>query len=243
VNVISSLDWFFSEVDRGVILEDDCIPEDTFFKYASNALSFIESESRIWFCSGYRPEIEIFKEFDYSVCSLPMNWGWGTTRTKWNEIRNLLNLETKEGLFSSFLKGPSHVYWNIGNRRIQNGWVDAWDTSFAFLMKFNDRLTLLPNLNMINNVGNDEHASNTRNASNFLNSKTYVWNENKIMINYEATKKVDREINRCMIGIRRSHQILPIIKFGIQKVFGQHKNLGKLNSRLLLVKQEELFNL
>lgn len=243
VNVISSLDWFYSEVNRGVILEDDCVPEDTFFEYAVSALSFIESESRIWFCSGYRPEIEHLEEMGYSLCSLPMNWGWGTTSRKWGEIRNLLEIETNESLLTSFFKGPSRVYWNIGHRRIQNGWVDAWDTSVAFLMNVANRSTLLPNLNLINNVGNDEHASNTKHASSFLNSKTYVWNQKSIVIDYKDIKSIDREINRDMVGIRRKHQILPIIKFVTQKFFRLHKNLGKLNSRLDAVKQEELFNL
>ena len=243
VNVISSLDWFFSEVDRGVILEDDCIPEDTFFEYALSALSFIESESRIWFCSGYRPEIKLLEEMNYSLCSLPMNWGWGTTSRKWSEIRNLLDLEINEGLITSFFKGPSRVYWNIGHRRIQNGWVDAWDTSVAFLMNLANRSTLLPNLNLINNVGNDEHASNTKHASNFLNSKTYIWNQKRIVIDYKEIESIDRVINQDMVGIRRRHQIIPIIKFVTQKFFGLHKNLGKLNSRLDEVKQVELFNL
>lgn len=232
VNVITALDWFFSNNINGVVLEDDCIPHKDFFKYSLSALDFIKDHESIWFFSGFRPLLREIEHIQYSLCRLPLNWGWGTTREKWVEIRKLLSEGRFENLFLSFLFGPSRVYWNIGYRRIINGWVDAWDTAVTFLMVKENKFTLLPNCNLVTNVGNDQFALNTKKGTVFLNSATVSWDRNRICINSENYRVVDRSIYKKMIGIRKSHIILPIIKYAIQKLFRFHNNYGFLSLRL-----------
>jgi hypothetical protein len=236
VNVITALDWFFSNNINGVVLEDDCIPHKDFFKYSVRALDFIENYDSIWSFSGFRPLLKEIDEIQYSLCALPLNWGWGTTREKWIEIRRLLTEQRVENIFLSFLFGPSRVYWNIGYRRIINGWVDAWDTAVAFLMIRENKFALLPNCNLVSNVGNDKFALNTKKETVFLNSTTVSWNRMKISVDPKNFPVVNRSIYKKMVGIRRVHIILPILKYAIQKIFKFHNNYGFLSLRL------EIFN-
>ena len=232
VNVITALDWFFSNNVKGAVLEDDCIPHKDFFKYSLKAIEFIKDNDSIWFFSGFRPVLKEIEEIEYALCALPLNWGWGTTQNKWIEIRSLLTRRRIESLYRSFMLGPSRVFWNIGYRRIINGWVDAWDTAIAFLMVQQNKFTLLPNCNLVSNVGNDKFALNTKQATVFLNSKTLTWNKKEISINGEDSHIMNKIIHKKMVGIKTSHAILPIIKYRIQELFRFHDNNGLLSVRL-----------
>lgn len=232
VNVISSLDWFFSENEFGIILEDDCIPHVDFFTYATHALEFIAKNPDIWFFSGFRPQIEELGFSSYGLCKIPLNWGWGTTAVKWNEIRKLLSLQESENLIRSFFRGPSTVYWNVGFRRSLLGWVDTWDTAIAYLMVKNCKFTLIPNKNLICNVGNDFYASNTKRESVFLNSKVEDWDKSIIRLSEKESNGINTILHRKMIGIKWQHILLPIIRFQIQRLFRSHKSLGELTLRL-----------
>lgn len=232
VNVISSLDWFFSENELGIILEDDCVPHNDFFTYSKYALKYIANEPEIWFFSGFRPQIEALKSRSYGLCQVPLNWGWGTTAVKWREIRALLLITESENLFRSFFKGPSAVYWNIGFRRCLLGWVDTWDTAIAYLMIKNRKFTLIPNVNLISNVGSDSFASNTKQESLFLNSQVFDWDNSLIQICTKEFDNINFGLNKEMIGIKWRHILTPIIKFQMQRLFKLHKSLGELTCRL-----------
>ena len=232
VNVISSVDWFFSENECGIILEDDCIPHIDFFPYAAEALKFISDDPDVWFFSGFRPQIKELESSSYGLCQLPLNWGWGTTAAKWNDVRRLLVAQNSENLICSFFRGPSMVYWNVGFRRSLLGWVDTWDTAIAYLMVKNRKFTLIPNTNLIRNVGNDSFASNTKKESVFLNSKVEGWDESKISIIQSNAQKINSGLNKKMIGIKWRHILSPIMRYQIQKLFNLHKSLGELESRL-----------
>lgn len=232
VNVITALDWFFANNVKGIVLEDDCIPHEDFFAYSLSAFEFMKNNDSVWFFSGFRPLLKEIEETQYALCKLPLNWGWGTTQEKWIEIRSLLSTKRFENLFLSFLFGPSRVYWNIGYRRIINGWVDAWDTAIAFLMVKENKFTLLPNCNLVSNIGNDKFALNTKYETIYLNSATTSWDQKKIVINYEYSREVNKCLQKNMIGIRASHAIIPIIKYVIQKLFRYHNNYGSLSLRL-----------
>lgn len=233
VNVISSVDWFLSENEFGIILEDDCIPHADFFSYAVEAQKFISKDPDLWFFSGFRPNIKNFGSLSYSLCQLPLNWGWGTTAAKWNEIRRLLSAQNSENLFRSILRGPSMVYWNVGFRRSLLGWVDTWDTAITYLMVKYCKYTLIPNVNLICNVGNDSFASNTKKETAFLNSNVENWDRSKIEIVHWNTQEIDSGLSKEMIGIKRMHIFSPIVRFQIQRFFKMHKSLGKLESRLV----------
>jgi hypothetical protein len=232
VNVISSVDWFFSENESGIILEDDCIPHIDFFSYAVEAEKFISEDPDVWFFSGFRPQIKELESPSYGLCQLPLNWGWGTTAVKWDEIRRLLFAQNSENLICSFFRGPRMVYWNVGFRRSLLGWVDTWDTAIAYLMIKNHKFTLIPNTNLICNVGNDSFASNTKKESAFLNSKVKGWDESKIRIVQSNAQKIDSGLSKEMIGIKLRHILSPIMRFQMQRFLNLHKSLGKLESRL-----------
>ena len=99
------------------------------------------------------------------------------------------------------------------------------------------RFTLIPNCNLISNIGNDEFALNTKLETLYLNSPVFSWDQKNISVNFEGSHGVNSAIYKKMIGIRKIHRALPIIKYIFQKIFRFHDNRGSLAHRL-----EEFYN-
>jgi hypothetical protein len=232
VHVISSINWFFSQVHEGVILEDDCLPDPSFFLYAEAAMQIISMEDSIWLFSGYRPPLEGLAGVGYGLTHLPLTWGWGTSRVKWGLIEAELLESRIESLFSAFKSGKVSVFWNIGARRIRNGWVDAWDTYLAYIMRANDKRTIFPPLNLISNIGSGYLALNTIKPNKFLNTPTFSWDTGQILIDDASLLKNDECLYTEMNGIGKRHRVLPIVKYSIEVARTRYKTQTPLDSRL-----------
>ena len=82
--VSSAVDWFFSEVEEGIILEDDCLPGKDFFRYAAAALEFYRHDPTVMHINGsvfknYAPD-ENFCAYLYRYAHI---WGWASWRRAW----------------------------------------------------------------------------------------------------------------------------------------------------------------
>ena len=50
--VVSAIDWFFQNEENGIILEDDCLPDYSFFTYCSELLDKYKDQNQIMMISG-----------------------------------------------------------------------------------------------------------------------------------------------------------------------------------------------
>jgi len=77
-----AITWFFDNVEQGIILEDDCVPDISFFNYCETLLEYYKNDERIMHITGYNPEeISHFKH-NTSYCFVPIEicWGWASWR-------------------------------------------------------------------------------------------------------------------------------------------------------------------
>ena len=83
------LDWVFSQVDRAIVLEDDCIPEPTFFPFCDELLERYAAESRIWQISGdaHTVPTPLFRGRSYDFSTWASVWGWATWADRWHAHR------------------------------------------------------------------------------------------------------------------------------------------------------------
>jgi hypothetical protein len=158
--VIKAIDWFFTQVDSGIILEDDLVVADGFFKYCTDALSKFEHEIDVWMISGS----QIFESYDFhnqlQLANYPMIWGWATWRGKWQEMRESLITPKKIGLKNIF--NHRYLFWAVGANRALSGLVDTWDTPLAFEFFKRQKLCVISPVNLVSNIGDDEVAIHTK---------------------------------------------------------------------------------
>ena len=92
-NVELGLDWVFSQVDRAIVLEDDCIPDPSFFTYADELLDRYAEEKRVWQIGGDTHLVPpaMFGDDSYGFSTWASVWGWATWADRWHDHRAEFN--------------------------------------------------------------------------------------------------------------------------------------------------------
>ena len=164
VAVSSAIDWFFENEEQGIILEDDCLPHQSFFAYCEELLEYYKNDTRIMHISGNNPLIE-YGDNSYFFSKLAHIWGWATWRRAWKYYDVNMNN------YGDFLK--DHIIkdiWTDENRQTQwlnilqdiyNGKIDTWDYQWMYVVFCQNGLCINPQKNLISNIGFGENATHT----------------------------------------------------------------------------------
>jgi hypothetical protein len=164
--VVSGLDWVFEAEDRAIILEDDCVPETSFFKFCEELLDKFEHEPKVAGIGGSNVLEEKTQSLgsDYLFSRYPAIWGWATWRRTWSRYsQNLPKTAAKEVRdYRQFSPSPSNLaYWRSKFGDVSKGVVDAWDYQLAYLSMKSEQLWVIPRNNLISNIGFGEGATHT----------------------------------------------------------------------------------
>lgn len=236
--VISAVDWFFSQVQMGVVLEDDLKISQDFLGFAEVALKKFQNDERVWMISGTQhfPNPEDGRSAIWA--NYPMVWGWASWAGKWKSMRSAL-LE-KKSLRIRHLLDIRYIFWAIGANRALAGKVDAWDTPLAFEFSTQKKLCLLPPVNLISNFGNDEMATNTRLSTRVMNQVISPLDTDILIFDKpdEFTIKLyNLLLEKHIFKIKKRHILLPYHSFLLDFIrfpYSQRRNL--LYKRLVKTK-------
>lgn len=163
----SSIDWFFENVDMGIILEDDCLPNMSFFKYSEELLNYHKDNMDIWHISGsvlYKKE-DYTPSYFYSV--YPGIWGWATWSNRWKKYNFDMNkIDVKFGEYKYYKKSRiSKSFFKEIKKKMESYEIDTWDFQWTYTIWKNNGLCITPNYNLISNIGFDNHATHTKNSN------------------------------------------------------------------------------
>lgn len=173
--VSSGIDWIFEQVEEAIILEDDCLPDPTFFKFCQEMLERYRKDQHIGMISGDNFQFgRRYGADSYYFSKYVHIWGWATWRdrwvgsydvtlAKWPRIRDEQRLEDIVG------DVREAVYWGEIFERVHRGEIDTWDYQWVFTNWVKGRLSILPAVNLISNVGFDQNATHTTGASDLAN--------------------------------------------------------------------------
>lgn len=156
-SVLTGCKFMFSIVSTGVVLEDDLDVDATFFRDISIGIDLARQDHSIWMIAGTRT-LAIDKDRSWDILNYPVAWGWGTTSTKWNEMFEALSHTQSLAQIESPSK---RGFWETGYIRAMAGNTDAWDTPLAAVMLAEKKKCLIPPVNLVTNLGFDEHATHT----------------------------------------------------------------------------------
>lgn len=164
--VSKAIDWFFSNEEMGIVLEDDCLPSQGFFKFCQDLLIRYKDDARIFLINGYNHQ-ERWKtdECDYFFSLLGGIWGWASWRRAWQhydvEIKDIDSFINIDG-FRRVL-GPS--LGKIKQDMIYNGVinknVNSWALQWGYARHKNSGLTCIPSKSLIENIGFGDNATHT----------------------------------------------------------------------------------
>ena len=168
--VSSAIDWFFENEAEGIILEDDCLPSQSFFWFCEILLDRYRNDNRVWQISGttFFPDKISMVGADYIFSRYGPVWGWASWRRAWQhydvELPNwpeMCRSEVLENVFSSPHERVTKL--RIGDKLVANK-IDTWDYQWGFVKNYSSALTILPVRNQVTNIGFGYDATHTTGA-------------------------------------------------------------------------------
>jgi len=165
--VSSGLDWVFSLVEEAIILEDDCLPHPTFFRFCDELLERYRHDDGIMMISGDNFQFGRRRSGDsYYFSRYPHVWGWATWRRSWGRCYDetmRLWPEIRDGgwLGDYFRDKDTCRFWEMLYGETYSGKINAWSPVFAFGGVVNGCLSIVPAVNLISNIGFGGGATHT----------------------------------------------------------------------------------
>lgn len=167
--VSQAISWFFSNVEAGIILEDDCVAHRSFFPYAAKLLERYRDDERVLMVSGDNFQRGRRRtEYSYYFSRYTHIWGWATWRRAWR-------LYDHEMTLWPGLRDGGWLIDILGDRKAAEYWGGIFEdtyqnrnTSWAYRWMFcawaHGGLTVLPNVNLVSNIGFGDLATHTHHS-------------------------------------------------------------------------------
>jgi hypothetical protein len=202
-------------VDEGIILEDDCLPDPTFFPFCEELLRRYRDEPRISMISGdnfqgrrrWTPDSYYFSVFHHV-------WGWASWSKRWADYQLELGdwqaFKLQNRLRTWLGSDAASDYWTTVFDSCANGALDTWDFQWAFSCWRKERLAILPSSNLVRNIGFDDRATHTHVADERMSTLSVA--TLSFPLKHPSTIQVDRAADRRserdLLGIRHRRTAL-----------------------------------
>jgi hypothetical protein len=177
--VSSAIDWFFEQVDEGIVLEDDCLPHPDFFPYCEELLERYRYDTRIMQICGLNV-LQGWKrhEYSYYFSAYGPVWGWAGWRRAWKYYdvdMKLWSSIKQEGMIEDICLDAEEMAWRQDiYEKLYKAEIDTWDLQWGFAKMFNSGLCITPAVNLISNIGFGINATHTCSGSDpFANIPTF----------------------------------------------------------------------
>jgi hypothetical protein len=171
----SGLNWAFENVEEAIILEDDCLPHPTFFRYCEELLEHYRDDERVMMISGTNLLGEWKSENQsYQFTNWGGNWGWASWRRAWRffdgELKSWPEVRDSRFLHDWFHDSELAAYWEKIFDAVYNGDVDStWDYQWLLACWIQHGLRVFPEKNLVSNIGFDSDATHTSGDSPMAN--------------------------------------------------------------------------
>lgn len=219
-NVSAAISWFFDNVEMGIVLEDDCLPDMTFFPYCRELLFRYKDDPRVMHIAGDNPlqTSKLKNNESYYFEKIQHCWGWANWARSWKYF----NLEVGDE-YKELIKTNNY----FKNKRVREDWInifeglkahkiDSWAYVWSYKVLQNNGLCINPRNNLVQNIGMDSgiHFTGTNNESDgrpAIPMEFPLVHPKKIDFNYKQIRKLQQ------IG-KDEFIIIRIIKYILKKM-------------------------
>lgn len=229
--VSQAITWFFNNEEEGIILEDDCIPNNSFFTFCDSMLQKYRDNENIMMVCGTSYQPRPLDSSSYYFSRYVHVWGWATWRRAWKlysfGLENFTDIECVKMLNKTFKAERERKMWLKNFNDILKGF-DTWDYQWMYAIWANNGICVIPWRNMISNIGFGAGATHTvsENSNQAYMKQFELFNiihPPEIILNYKADR-----FERYNILITPPYQYLKLrlritIKKFIKLVLGYKK--------------------
>lgn len=217
LRVSSGLDWVFSQVDAAIILEDDCLPNTSFFDFCDNLLDYYRDDDRVFSISGatFQPVARKIPN-SYYFSKYSHVWGWATWRRAWRfydvDMKLWESVCGEDYLNSLFSDWQTRLYWKQKFQKLYQKEIDTWDFQWIFTSFIQNALHVLPAKNLVSNIGFGKDATHTQKESKFSRRQTFdlefpLQHPEFMIRDNQADHFTDRYVYQCQLHQRILNRI------------------------------------
>lgn len=217
--VTNAIDWFFENEEQGIILEDDCLPSESFFKFCGENLNKYKFDTRIsGICgSNFNSSLNDSQVNSYFFSEILYMWGWATWKRAW-EINKIFNESFNALVEDSQINNVcynkvANKMWVQESRKAINGEIDTWDYQWLFANICDGKSAIIPRENLILNIGFDTNATHTKHV------------RKELVVN---SQQIDFPIIHPKIFVRN----LQYDSFFYKNIYGWNSFLGRVQLKL-----------
>lgn len=167
IAVTDALDWFFENEEEGIILEDDCVPTPDFFRLAEHCLDTYRDNPQVWGMTGSNTaDVTMSHDASYGFAQHSLIWGWASWADRWKQRD--YDLSTYPSPFQAGLtrNWPSrehkHAFYRHLTGMAHTGLPNTWDYPWSWTVMKNRGLWVVPNAQLVKNIGYGDDATNTK---------------------------------------------------------------------------------
>ncbi len=205
--VSQAISWFFENEPEGIILEDDCLPSQSFFWFCQELLELFRNDQQVGaICGFYSNELDYTPDASYFFSRYLRVWGWAGWRRSFEGYdSNLKNLIENNNTWQSKMFNHKDVllknYFQQMFDQVANGEIDTWDTQLQYLLWQKKQRVVVSSKNLIQNIGWTQGAhSQTKDHNHELPTS-------EIEFPLTSPKIVERDVKADRIIERKSYQI------------------------------------
>lgn len=178
VGVYGALNWFFESEAQGIVIEDDCMPDPSFFPFCEAMLDRYAQEEKVMHIGGSNVAEKLSRQLpsSYFFSQFSFVWGWATWRRSWAKMS--IDLEGFESFVAEhriktltsnpFAQAYMLDKFRATKARENNSWAYAW----AYSVMINNGLSIVPSINLVQNTGIGEaEATHTKSVNNLAQLK------------------------------------------------------------------------
>ncbi|MDE6845844.1 MAG: hypothetical protein K2J99_08775 [Lachnospiraceae bacterium] len=211
--VSSGIGWVFETEEEAIILEDDCLPTPSFFRYCQEMLEHYRDNEDILMISGNNPYSGYHSDTEpYFFTKMTFIWGWATWRRTWKQYDfDLLSLpkNRKNPVFRKTF--PLFAYWvyMAEFETLYKHNYDTWDYQLLYQGVLYNKLSIIPAKNLIQNVGMGEESTHTGEAPEWVDQEV---SEMTFPLSFREDIVWDQELDMKYFRYANRHGLIVKIK-------------------------------
>jgi len=154
----TAISWFFNNVESGVVLEDDCLPDISFFSFCSEVLEKYKNDYQVMFVNGSNFTAKNYTSNTYRFSHLFNTTGWASWARAWrlydNQMKgfnSLRSINEFSRLFPDNYKYFMPLLQNVFDNKEKIN--DVWDVFWATSCHINMGISIQPEVNLVTNIG------------------------------------------------------------------------------------------
>jgi len=217
--ISGAINWFFEQVDEGIILEDDCLPNQSFFTFCSKMLKKYQKDERVMHIAGSSFLSKNLESNDSYYLSKYIDiWGWATWKRAWKyydqSMKDWPQIRDKNELGYLFESIWEKFYWQIVFNATFDEKINTWGYKWLYSVWRRGGKCAVPAINLIENIGFGTTSTHVNTNKKRLIVKASNMKSNLKLLDNSFSKKAEHYKSKKIIRISPFMDLAQLFYYG-----------------------------